>query len=460
MAIRGPGKTIPSLQPGGGKGPSPAEASLIKAGLAKTPQEARSLMRTFVQRMGGAKGTTLEEKFNNALKGFQEKSGLPTSGKLDGQTSAALKKDGLLGSKKAAPTEPKTTAKPDSTSSLKAPAKGKWGGFAGKPILGDAPKASGPAEKRGLLEVNETAQKAELSRPKTDEQLQKLSASLGSFGFFGGGKGAAQFRGALKKFQAEHDLPQNGKLDSETLSALHQEGVLGEGKESSGSTRGNQQGATDSRGMTSSRQTAESPTYENIYAKGDPSQQAAKENAEAEGKRALKKDKKKRKNAHGGDGEGDGFDSEGEGAPEDADLPGEESDSANAASGDENYEDRRRGHAQDGDVEADRGYYEVPSLAEQMEDALARIQPNDDDRGALTYSWDVTFFVPGVYGAGQQAEPLWHIVVDKSGPFDPVWHKARATLNERLQGRDPTCPALSDERFTRALRKARSQTDR
>lgn len=462
MAIRGPGKPAPprvqgpdGSQPGKGGKATPAESALIRAGLAKTPQEARALMKSLVQKMGGAKEGSLDAQFAKALSTFQKENGLPQTGKLDGQTAAALKDAGVLQQGK--PATPSTT-RPTTKPTTGAPQPGKWGGFAGKADAKTLPTSSAPVEKGGQLELKELSQKAEALRPKTEEQLQNLMTNLGKFGFFGAGKGAAQLRGALKKFQGEHNLETTGKLDDATLQMLAKEGVLeGKGKDTSGTSKGAHSGATEGHGLLA-QTPSETPSYENIYARGDPAAERAKQQADADGKRAV--DERKKRKGRGGDGDGDGFGEDGEGAADAAELYGEDADSANAPSGDDDYADPRRGHAQMGDDDAEAGYYEVPSLGQQLEDALERLTTFEDDKGVLMYAWDVTFFVPGVYGAGQKAEALWHVVIDGAGPFDDVWKRAKGTLNDRLRGRDPTCPALTDDRFTRALRRARVRAGR
>jgi len=145
-------------------------------------------------------------------------------------------------------------------------------------------------------------------------------------------------------------------------------------------------------------------------------------------------------------------------AQEDIDY-GSKNDKNNSAAGDDDETDTSRGHAQHKEGEHDEGYYEIPTLAIQLSDGLKKIKRNDDEKGALTYSWDVTFHKPGVYGAKQPAQALWHIVVDKASPFDSVWSEAREKLNTRIKRIEPDTPELTAADFRSALQRARFRED-
>ena len=72
----------------------------------------------------------------------------------------------------------------------------------------------------------------------------------------------------------------------------------------------------------------------------------------------------------------------------------------------------------------------MPSLSEQAHAALQLIKKDkSEDNRATTYSWDVMFFKPGIYGAGQKAQELVHLSVEKAAAFDPVWQKAQVNLD-------------------------------
>ena len=101
------------------------------------------------------------------------------------------------------------------------------------------------------------------------------------------------------------------------------------------------------------------------------------------------------------------------------------------------------------------GHWEVASLVEQIDEGLAAIARDDDGDGAATYAWDFTLFRPGVYGAKQPAEKLFHLVVGKANAFDPLWERARAALNEKLDAFEPDAERVSSEDFAQALRVAR-----
>jgi hypothetical protein len=72
--------------------------------------------------------------------------------------------------------------------------------------------------------------------------------------------------------------------------------------------------------------------------------------------------------------------------------------------------------------------------------------------GATTYSWDVRLFRPGsaIDGGG-----VLHVVVDKAGPFDPVWGKAREAINQKQRELEPGRALLTQEDLAAALRRAR-----
>lgn len=128
----------------------------------------------------------------------------------------------------------------------------------------------------------------------------------------------------------------------------------------------------------------------------------------------------------------------------------------NAPAGDDELDDERRGHASiDDGSEDEAGHWQAPSLGEQLRDGLDAIVRDDDGAGAATYAWDFTLYRPGIYGAKQPAERLFHLVVERAGPFDPLWERARVALNDKLAQLEPDTRALEAEDFERALRRAR-----
>ncbi|MFH1809077.1 MAG: hypothetical protein ABIJ09_10055 [Pseudomonadota bacterium] len=147
--------------------------------------------------------------------------------------------------------------------------------------------------------------------------------------------------------------------------------------------------------------------------------------------------------------------SDGAGAHEEPDAT--ERDTGNSKSGDERFGDEERGHASGDDgTEEGPGYYRIADLSEQIDEALYTIvrEPGQANQ-ATSYCWDVTLFRPGVYGPGQPAPVIFHLVVDTADAFDPVWQRARAELARHLERLQPDHEPPSEEDFMNALRRAR-----
>ncbi|MBN2362366.1 MAG: peptidoglycan-binding protein [Deltaproteobacteria bacterium] len=146
-----------------------------------------------------------------------------------------------------------------------------------------------------------------------------------------------------------------------------------------------------------------------------------------------------------------------DGSATDDEKEDEERETGNAPSGDDEFADDRRGHAQlDLDAIAERGPYEIPTLSQQVLLALQNIfkEPEVANR-ATSYRWDVTFYKPGIYGAGQKAQELLHFVVEDATAFDPVWERARGELQKFLNRLEPKAKPLAKGDFEAALRRAR-----
>lgn len=96
------------------------------------------------------------------------------------------------------------------------------------------------------------------------------------------------------------------------------------------------------------------------------------------------------------------------------------------------------------------------NLAVQIRTQLDRIRRDDVTAGtpaaATTYSWDASFFRPG---APAGADPLLHLVVERAGPFDAAWSKARDALAQKQREFEPGRATVTAEDFTAALRRAR-----
>jgi hypothetical protein len=95
----------------------------------------------------------------------------------------------------------------------------------------------------------------------------------------------------------------------------------------------------------------------------------------------------------------------------------------------------------------------APLLILQIRKALDLIQKDvTSTMAATTYSWDVRFFAPG---APTQGDGILHLVVDKAGPFDPVWARAREAIAQKQKEYEPGRALITQEDIASALRRAR-----
>lgn len=98
----------------------------------------------------------------------------------------------------------------------------------------------------------------------------------------------------------------------------------------------------------------------------------------------------------------------------------------------------------------------APLLILQIRKALDAIVRDEAPPGAsaqaTTYSWDLRLHAPGADVGG---EGILHLVVDKAGPFDPVWAKAREAIVLRQREYEPGRALLTVEDILSAVRRAR-----
>ncbi len=95
----------------------------------------------------------------------------------------------------------------------------------------------------------------------------------------------------------------------------------------------------------------------------------------------------------------------------------------------------------------------APLLILQIRKALDTIvRDADSSTSATTYSWDLRLHAPG---ADVNGEGILHLVVDKAGPFDPVWTKAREAIALRQREHEPGRALLTVEDILSAVRRAR-----
>ncbi|MBM4280891.1 MAG: hypothetical protein FJ137_09045 [Deltaproteobacteria bacterium] len=95
----------------------------------------------------------------------------------------------------------------------------------------------------------------------------------------------------------------------------------------------------------------------------------------------------------------------------------------------------------------------APLLILQIRTALDAIA-RDEVTGpaAATYSWDLRLYRPGLPAEG---DGVLHLVVERAGPFDPVWAKAREAINQKQRLFEPGRALLTQEDLAAALRRAR-----
>jgi len=95
----------------------------------------------------------------------------------------------------------------------------------------------------------------------------------------------------------------------------------------------------------------------------------------------------------------------------------------------------------------------APILILQVRRSLDAIKKDAPLPGqAATYSWDVRFYAPG---APMDGDGVLHLVVDKAGPFDPVWARAREAIMQKQREHEPGRALITQEDVASALRRAR-----
>jgi hypothetical protein len=132
----------------------------------------------------------------------------------------------------------------------------------------------------------------------------------------------------------------------------------------------------------------------------------------------------------------------------------------NQATGDEDEEDERRGAALvDDGSGVDEGAYEVPSVAEQLREALAGLvmEVDTDPNRPTTYRGEFVFYKPGVYQSRTQAPQLLNMKVDKATAYDDVWTQVVGQINARLRVFEPGAAAINTDHIVTALQLARAR---
>jgi hypothetical protein len=375
-------------------------------------------------------GKDLGAQLVAALRAFQQARGLPPTGRLDGATTEALKNLG-------APPEPTTAEKA-----------ARDGFERGAPSL----------LKQGEKQRVDVAKSGSPDTNFLDALLNKLGGDQGVTadrkGYVGG---SAETATNASQTDAAKEAKKVAEADNKTGSTTEAKKSARE-ESAQQLDRAKDAKVQVARGLKAEQtRTEEQRRKDALFGKNPTERGILDEEADEDADAGDGGDGKKRGRGgdqHGG-AQGGGSDTAG-GAGE---RDGHEKSRGNASSGLKDDGDPTRGVASiDDGSGVDADHYRVPSLSEQAFAALSKIQkdPNDGLR-ATTYSWDVVFFKPGVYAAGQKAQDLVHLVVASATAFDPVWQKAQANLQimVRKLERDGAVPTFDD--IVAALRQARAR---
>jgi len=512
MAGKTPGATAPAGR--GGRGERADLANTLRAaGLLKAPSQLNKISQSIIKNMraagfdgGGKRG--VEGQLKHAVTQFQRANDLPQTGRLDQPTVAALKDQGLLtlpGQQRPGGAQARGEGRaPVGAQRGQAPPPAARDGYAKatqNKILPqqprNLPRAAG--EKSGgenFLSFLANLLKGTLGVGKGAGGAGGNAAGGAEGGAEAGAQqqaGAEAGRGAPQEArpqearaqqQARPQETREARQDARQQEAKPQEQRPQEARAQAG--RGAQAGG-------SAREAAATVAKPAIQARADgqPAQAAAPGVAAAQSRAAeqqrvvsttatqdptqkgLTQDEGDLDALEGqgkkvGERSGRGEDGEDEdGAPEEADGEGgvgleEEADATerdvgNATSGTEHARDLERGHATlDDGSEAEAGYYEIPPLSQQLREALSSIEREAGrDHKTTTYRWELTLYRPAIYGAGQKAQELLHLVVDEATAYDEVWQRARDEVNKHLRRLEPDAAPLELEDFVRALQRAR-----
>jgi len=411
-----------SLQDGGlvKPGQSPADAAkALLGGLKDAGFQAPS-----------SAGKDIGAQLAAALKAFQQARGLPANGKVDGATAEALKNLGT-------PAEPSAAEKANH----------------------DGFERGAPSWlKQGEKQRVDVAKSGSPDTNFLDALLNKLGGDHGVTadrkGYVGG---TADTATNASKTDAAKDAKKVNEADNKTGSTSDAKKAARE-ESSQQLDRAKDSKVQVARGLKAEQtRTEEQRRKDALFGKNPTERGLLDEEADEDADAGDGGDGKKR--GRGGDQQagahGDGSDTAGSNGERD----GNEKSRGNAQSGAKDDGDPSRGVASlDDGSGVDAEHYRVPTLSEQAFAALGKIQKDPQDGlRATTYSWDVVFYKPGIYAAGQKAQDLVHLVVTSATAFDPVWQKAQANLHilVRKLERDGPVPTFDD--IVGALRQARAR---
>jgi hypothetical protein len=429
----------PSSTVAGGSVPSAVQQQVSNSGLVPAGQSPTDVAKQLLGSLNGngfqappAASKDFATQLSTALRQFQQAKGLTQTGRLDAATADALKNLGLAG----APQSPEKPAE--------------------KALHDNFERGGASLLKQGEKSRVDVAKNSTPDTNFLDALINKL----------GGDKGVTSDRQGVVGGSAE-TATQTKKAEGTT-----------ETKKASGDERGSVDAkkARDDAAQPLDRHAREAKQLHvarglkadtahpdelrrrpALFGKDPTERGILDEEADEDDDNGDGGDGKRR--GRGGDRQG-GHDVDGADAAGGAgDRAGEETDKGNAHSGDTHHDDARRGHAVlDDGGEHDVGHYRVPSVSEQAFAALERIQRDKTAANkATTYSWDVMFFRPGVYSAGQKADELVHLVVKEATAFDPVWQRAQANVQAMIRKLDKEAPVPTLDDIIAALRQARAR---
>lgn len=419
--------------------PQPVQKAVADNNL---PQPGQTPSEAAQQILGGLKDSGFQApataskdfgtQFGNALKQFQQAQGLPPTGKLDPATSEALKNVGIAG----APPQPE---KPD-------PAAAKDNFERGASLLKQGDRSRADTMKNATPDTN-----------FLDALLNKL----------GGDQGVTSDKAGQVGGTAETST--NASKAESTKDAKKAESDKAGNTESKKASKDDVQQPLDknareaaklhvARGLKADTARTDERRKNALFGKDAIERGILEEEEEEEATDGDGGEGKKR--GRGGDADGGGHEAHGaDGSSGSGDEAGDAKYGGNAHSGDTNHGDAKRGHASlDDGSDADAGHYRIPSLSEQAFSSLEKIKRDETaNNRATTYSWDVTFYKPGVYSAGQKAQDLVHLVVSSSTAFDPVWQRAQANLQVMVRRLEKDAPVPTLDDIVGALRQARAR---
>lgn len=427
MAIQKPIRNEPK-GPGRVSGQQSAQdalaTNLLRSGRASSPAQAQQLAAQILQGLKNAGFQLgLPGQFLNNLQAW---AGLPKTGILDQATLSFLGGLGLMqkvdGLQKGQFRSPATTTTSDAQAAqFQGQDKQQWSSFkdARPQEMPQFVAGKGVADLHNS-EIRDRQQRQEMQK----SELSSLQGQLSQLGFPAQGRGNRALRAQVQSFQSAQGLPESGRLDAATLSALNERGV-----------------------------------EVSVQGRTAPDAQRDKEKATTPLKKGInRKNQGRGQEQHHGQGRqsesDDELDGNDLGKDRNSDLARADQ-WGDSPAGEEGDPSSDEGHATlDDQSNAEAGFYEVPSLRTQYLEALEQIEATAPNHGPVRYSWDVTFHRPGVYGAYQPAEPLWHIGIENVSPFADVWEKARQVLSEKFETLGELhLPVQKD--FEQALRRAR-----